>query len=152
MKTAVLTFAAVAAQLVAAQSRADYFPSCALDCLAKGTTDATNCAADDAWCWCIQANYEAIYDSSQLCVLNDCGAIVALSKLHSLGVLVIIFWRCLVWFAYTNLGSPLPMVDHVRGTRNTLDTLRVSYAIRYLIRSILMSFRHRSPRRHPLLL
>lgn len=152
MKTAVLTFAAVAAQLVAAQSRADYFPSCALDCLAKGTTDATNCAADDAWCWCIQANYEAIYDASQICVLSDCGAVVALSKLHPFCVVLIVVWCCLVLFTYTNPGSPLPTVDHGRGTSSTLGTLKLSHAIRSLIRSILMSSRRRSPRRHPLLL
>ncbi|CAM1501486.1 Fc.00g034700.m01.CDS01 [Cosmosporella sp. VM-42] len=79
MKTIILTFATIAAQLVAAQDRADYFPECSLDCLDQGTKDATNCSLDDAWCWCIQSNYEAIYNSATVCVINECGAIEAVN-------------------------------------------------------------------------
>jgi hypothetical protein len=81
MKTFVLTMAAMAAHLVLAQDRADYFPKCSLECLNDATTEATNCALDDGWCWCIQSNYEAIYRKGTLCIVNTCGADVALGQL-----------------------------------------------------------------------
>ncbi|POR34793.1 Uncharacterized protein TPAR_05002 [Tolypocladium paradoxum] len=70
---------------VAAQSRQDYFPKCALDCLDIATTQATICSLDDAVCMCVQKNYEAIYNSGVNCVLQACGPDEAVGKVLPAG-------------------------------------------------------------------
>lgn len=74
MKVSPLVLAAAIAGSAVAQQRSEYFPKCALDCLDQGTKKATDCSLDDAVCWCVQKNYENIYDASLACVLKDCGA------------------------------------------------------------------------------
>lgn len=71
---------AVAAGLVAAQDRAAFLPECSLKCLDEATENVTDCALDDAVCWCVQANYEAIYNSGVACVLQACGAEVSVGE------------------------------------------------------------------------
>jgi hypothetical protein len=80
MKTAALFVAASMAGAVAAQSLTDYFPKCSIDCLEDATKEATSCSVTDAVCFCVQSNYEAIYNSGLACVLKDCGNDVAVGK------------------------------------------------------------------------
>ncbi|GFP56035.1 hypothetical protein TASIC1_0006020500 [Trichoderma asperellum] len=80
MKTNTLLFAASMAVTVAAQSLSDYFPQCSVDCLEDATKKATNCSVTDAVCFCVQSNYEAIYNQGLTCVLKDCGKDVAVDK------------------------------------------------------------------------
>lgn len=81
MKTTTLLVAASVAGVVAAQSLSDYFPKCSIDCLEEATKEATNCSTTDAVCFCVQKNYEAIYNSGLACVLKDCGNDVAVGKI-----------------------------------------------------------------------
>jgi cobalamin biosynthesis Mg chelatase CobN len=67
------TAAAVLSGLGAAQKQADFLPECSLDCLDDATKKATDCALDDAVCWCVQENYENIYNAGVACVLQSCG-------------------------------------------------------------------------------
>ncbi|UKZ61820.1 uncharacterized protein TrAtP1_003079 [Trichoderma atroviride] len=80
MKTTTLLAAASVAGVVAAQSLSDYFPKCSVDCLEEATKQATSCSTTDAVCFCVQSNYEAIYNSGLACVLKDCGNDVAVDK------------------------------------------------------------------------
>ncbi|KAM0454162.1 hypothetical protein ACHAPV_008629 [Trichoderma viride] len=80
MKTTTLLAAASVAGVVAAQSLSDYFPKCSIDCLEEATEQATKCSVTDAVCFCVQSNYEAIYNSGLACVLKDCGKDVAVDK------------------------------------------------------------------------
>ncbi|KAL7936449.1 hypothetical protein V8C35DRAFT_295516 [Trichoderma chlorosporum] len=80
MKTASFFLAASMAGAVAAQKLSDYFPQCSLNCLEQGTTSATDCSLGDAVCFCVQSNYEAIYNAELSCVLKDCGADVSVDK------------------------------------------------------------------------
>ncbi|EHK44906.1 hypothetical protein TRIATDRAFT_171091, partial [Trichoderma atroviride IMI 206040] len=75
-----LLAAASVAGVVAAQSLSDYFPKCSVDCLEEATKQATSCSTTDAVCFCVQSNYEAIYNSGLACVLKDCGNDVAVDK------------------------------------------------------------------------
>lgn len=81
MKTNTLLFAASMAVTVAAQSLSDYFPQCSIDCLEDATKKATSCSTTDAVCFCVQSNYEAIYNQGLTCVLKDCGNDVAVGKI-----------------------------------------------------------------------
>lgn len=78
------TFAVWASAIfsTAAQDRADFLPKCALQCLDDATKRVTDCDLDSAVCWCIQSNYEAIYDAGVTCVLDSCGPDKALRKSH----------------------------------------------------------------------
>ncbi|KAI9172621.1 hypothetical protein HJFPF1_02128 [Paramyrothecium foliicola] len=75
MKTTSIVLAATAALsgFASAQDKADYLPECSLDCLNTATEQATDCSLDDAVCWCVQENYENIYDAGVACVLQACG-------------------------------------------------------------------------------
>jgi hypothetical protein len=86
MKSTLVLLAGLASSVVA-QNRPDFFPDCSLDCLDAAVEDATDCSNDDAWCQCIQSNYEAIYDSGVNCVMQECGPDTAIGKFfrhHSL--------------------------------------------------------------------
>ncbi|CAG9940155.1 unnamed protein product [Clonostachys rosea f. rosea IK726] len=72
MKASILIVAALS--LVSGQKKEDYFPECSLNCLNDGTKKATDCSLTDAVCWCVQSNYEAIYDAAVSCVMAACGA------------------------------------------------------------------------------
>ncbi|KAK7431610.1 hypothetical protein QQZ08_001828 [Neonectria magnoliae] len=75
MKTSVLVLAALAAGFAVADvKKEDYFPECSIECLNEGTEKATDCSTSDAVCWCVQSNYEAIYDQAVNCVMEECGA------------------------------------------------------------------------------
>lgn len=75
MRTSVFVLATVAAGLAGAEiKKEDYFPECSIDCLNDGTEQATDCSTTDAVCWCVQSNYEAIYNQAVNCVLTECGA------------------------------------------------------------------------------
>lgn len=80
MKTTSFLLAASMAGAVVAQKLSDYFPECSLNCLEQGTTSATDCTLGDAVCFCVQSNYEAIYNAELSCVLKDCGASVSVGK------------------------------------------------------------------------
>ncbi|KAM6487493.1 hypothetical protein HDV62DRAFT_154898 [Trichoderma sp. SZMC 28011] len=80
MKTTSFLLAASMAGAVVAQKLSDYFPECSLNCLEQGTTSATDCTLGDAVCFCVQSNYEAIYNAELSCVLKDCGASVSVDK------------------------------------------------------------------------
>ncbi|EHK27044.1 uncharacterized protein TRIVIDRAFT_140013 [Trichoderma virens Gv29-8] len=80
MKTASILIAASMAGAVAAQKLSDYFPECSISCLEQGTTSATDCSLNDAVCFCVQSNYEAIYNAELSCVLKACGADVSVGK------------------------------------------------------------------------
>ncbi|PKK46537.1 hypothetical protein CI102_8258 [Trichoderma harzianum] len=80
MKTTSFLLAASMAGAVVAQKLSDYFPECSLNCLEHGTTSATDCTLGDAVCFCVQSNYEAIYNAELSCVLKDCGADVSVGK------------------------------------------------------------------------
>lgn len=75
MKSSILILATLAASFTAAEiKKEDYFPECSIDCVNDGTEKATDCSATDAVCWCVQSNYEAIYNQALACVLKECGA------------------------------------------------------------------------------
>ncbi|KAH6989125.1 hypothetical protein BKA56DRAFT_668309 [Ilyonectria sp. MPI-CAGE-AT-0026] len=75
MKSSIFIFTALATSFTAAEvKKEDYFPECSIDCLNDGTEKATDCSATDAVCWCVQSNYEAIYNQALACVLKECGA------------------------------------------------------------------------------
>ncbi|KAH6876630.1 hypothetical protein B0T10DRAFT_197715 [Thelonectria olida] len=75
MRTSTLVIATIVSCLVAAKVELkDYFPECSIDCLETGTEKATDCELDDAVCWCVQSNYEAIYNQALNCVMEECGA------------------------------------------------------------------------------
>ncbi|CAH0027844.1 unnamed protein product [Clonostachys rhizophaga] len=78
MKASILIVAALG--LVSGQKKEDYFPECSLNCLNDGTKKATDCSLTDAVCWCVQSNYEAIYDAAVSCVMAACGAGVSVEK------------------------------------------------------------------------
>ncbi|CAG9978261.1 unnamed protein product [Clonostachys byssicola] len=78
MKASILIVAALS--LVSGQKKEDYFPECSLNCLNDGTKKATDCSLTDAVCWCVQSNYEAIYDAAVSCVMAACGAGVSVEK------------------------------------------------------------------------
>ena len=78
----VFLFTAAFAAISAAQLVKEYFPKCAIECIIEATGDATDCDSNDAWCQCIQENYEAIYDSGLNCVMSDCGADKAVGTLR----------------------------------------------------------------------
>ncbi|UKZ83211.1 hypothetical protein TrVFT333_011016 [Trichoderma virens FT-333] len=80
MKAASILIAASMAGAVAAQKLSDYFPECSISCLEQGTTSATDCSLNDAVCFCVQSNYEAIYNAELSCVLKACGADVSVDK------------------------------------------------------------------------
>jgi hypothetical protein len=86
MKTSSIVFAATVALsgFASAQKKSDYFPECSLDCLNDATKKATDCDLEDAVCWCVQANYEAIYTAGYACVIKACGNDVAIRKLSRL--------------------------------------------------------------------
>ncbi|EGX94601.1 hypothetical protein CCM_02872 [Cordyceps militaris CM01] len=71
----VTTIAVVASSIwsVTAQNRADFLPECALKCLDDATQKVTSCSLTDAVCWCVQKNYEDIYNAGVACVLTECG-------------------------------------------------------------------------------
>jgi hypothetical protein len=66
-----------AAGIVAAVTVEQYFPACSVQCLKKAATEATTCSAEDGWCICIFDNYVAIVDEATNCVIQACGADVA---------------------------------------------------------------------------
>ncbi|KAH7022170.1 hypothetical protein EDB80DRAFT_805838 [Ilyonectria destructans] len=75
MKTSIFILTALATSFTAAEvKKEDYFPECSIDCLNDGTEKATDCSTTDAVCWCVQSNYEAIYNQALACVLKECGA------------------------------------------------------------------------------
>lgn len=75
MKISDIIITTLASSFVAANvEMKDYFPKCSIDCLEKGTEKATDCKTDDAVCWCMQSNYEAIYNQAVNCVMEACGA------------------------------------------------------------------------------
>lgn len=80
MKVATIAVVASSICSVAAQNRADFLPECSLKCLDDATKKVTNCALDDAVCWCVQSNYEDIYNNGVACVLDACGSDKAISK------------------------------------------------------------------------
>ncbi|KAK5996836.1 hypothetical protein PT974_02181 [Cladobotryum mycophilum] len=80
MKVSPLILVATLFGSAIAQNRADFLPSCSLKCLDNATQKTTNCALDDAVCWCVQKNYEAIYNSALACVLQACGPDVSVGK------------------------------------------------------------------------
>lgn len=82
MKTTTFLVVASMAGAAAAQSLTDYFPKCSIDCLEDATEKATDCSTTDAVCFCVQSNYEAIYNSGLPCVLKDCGNDVAVGKIQ----------------------------------------------------------------------
>jgi hypothetical protein len=67
--------------LTTAQNLGGSVPACAIPCLTAATTSATTCAITDAACQCKVDNYKAIYVAALNCVLDNCGANVALCKL-----------------------------------------------------------------------
>jgi hypothetical protein len=74
---AVLSFAAA----VVGQSIGDAVPACAGSCLVGAITSTTSCAITDPACQCTVANFRAVYTAALNCVLDACGAGVALSTL-----------------------------------------------------------------------
>lgn len=80
MKVATIAVVASSIWSVAAQNRADFLPECSLKCLDDATQKVTSCALDDAVCWCVQKNYEDIYNQGVACVLDACGSDKAISK------------------------------------------------------------------------
>ncbi|KPM38040.1 hypothetical protein AK830_g8542 [Neonectria ditissima] len=74
MKTTSLILTALATGFVVADvKKEDYFPECSIECLDEGTEKATDCSKSDAVCWCVQSNYEAIYNQAVNCVMEECG-------------------------------------------------------------------------------
>ncbi|KAK3192651.1 hypothetical protein K4F52_001450 [Lecanicillium sp. MT-2017a] len=73
MKSAPLVAAVAFAGAAIAIDRNDYLPECSVKCLDDATTKSTDCSLDDAVCWCVQSNYEAIYNTGVSCVLQECG-------------------------------------------------------------------------------
>ncbi|KAJ4165458.1 hypothetical protein LMH87_007090 [Akanthomyces muscarius] len=80
MKVATIALVASSTWSVAAQNRADFLPECSLKCLDDATQKVTNCALDDAVCWCVQKNYEDIYNQGVACVLDACGSDKAIKQ------------------------------------------------------------------------
>ncbi|KAF7554639.1 hypothetical protein G7Z17_g2786 [Cylindrodendrum hubeiense] len=75
MKPSVLILATLTTSFAAAEvMKEDYFPECSIECLNDGTEKATDCSTTDAVCWCVQSNYEAIYNQAVNCVMEECGA------------------------------------------------------------------------------
>lgn len=77
MKTAFVALAALAA-LAQAQTRAD-IPSCALPCLDAAITANTKCSTTDFVCVC--KDFNAVQADATSCVIEKCGADVAISML-----------------------------------------------------------------------
>lgn len=72
-------FAAVAlAAFARAQGLAD-IPECAQPCLESAIKDNTSCDVSDLACVC--KNFDALQGDAQACVLKECGAEKAVSKL-----------------------------------------------------------------------
>ncbi|TQV94024.1 hypothetical protein V2A60_002908 [Cordyceps javanica] len=80
MKVATLAVVASGIWAAAAQNRADFLPECALKCLDDATQKVTSCSLTDAVCWCVQKNYEDIYNAGVACVLTECGSDKALKQ------------------------------------------------------------------------
>lgn len=78
MKYALVALALAAS--VRAQTRDD-IPECAIPCIDDAITSETSCDTTDFSCAC--ANIEKIQGAATGCVLSDCGADTALSKLPS---------------------------------------------------------------------
>lgn len=66
--------------LAVSQSIGDSVPAFAAPCLTSGVTSATTCSVMDAACQCTSSNYQAIYTAALACVLNGCGADVAIGQ------------------------------------------------------------------------
>ncbi|CAM1501262.1 Fc.00g104240.m01.CDS01 [Cosmosporella sp. VM-42] len=66
--------------LAAAQKLANSIPKCAVECLEKGVSSATDCSLDDSACICEVDNYRDTYDAAQACVLQACGAAKSLEE------------------------------------------------------------------------
>lgn len=75
-----LFVALAVAGVAVSQSIGDAVPACAATCLSNGITSATSCSTTDAACQCTVENYRAIYTAALTCVLNGCGADVAIGK------------------------------------------------------------------------
>lgn len=75
-----VAFLTLVVGLTAAQSLGGSVPACAIPCLTAATTAATTCSVTDAACQCKVDNYKAIYVAALNCVLDNCGADVALGK------------------------------------------------------------------------
>ena len=84
MKFTPLVIAAVVGS-AAALDRADYMPECSRECLDNATKEATDCSLDDAVCWCVKSNYDAIYNAGVSCILSECGLDKATGKFALLG-------------------------------------------------------------------
>jgi len=77
-----MKYAFVAAALVAAvgaQTLAD-IPSCALPCIDDAVGSTTSCDTTDLVCICKDSNFSAIQGAATSCVIDKCGADVALNK------------------------------------------------------------------------
>ena len=77
LSLAVLSFAAA----VVGTSIGDAVPACAGTCLVGAITSATSCAITEAACQCTVDNFRTVYTAALNCVLDACGADVALSML-----------------------------------------------------------------------
>lgn len=74
---------AAAAGVALAQESADFFPECALPCLAEAVESATSCSTDDGVCRCEPENKEAITGAATSCVISACGVAVAVGMSSS---------------------------------------------------------------------
>jgi hypothetical protein len=75
-----LLFAIVSlAAATVAQSIGDSVPACAASCLTGAITSTTSCAITEAACQCTAANFRTVYTAALNCVLDACGADVAIS-------------------------------------------------------------------------
>lgn len=64
------------AGLVAAQNPEDFFPACAIQCIADAAAQVTDCG-DDFACRCTPENQGAISSAATQCVISACGIAVA---------------------------------------------------------------------------
>lgn len=66
--------------IVSAQSPGDFIPECALECLEQAAAAVTDCGEGDYECRCEPANQSALRIEATPCVIEECGADVAIQE------------------------------------------------------------------------
>lgn len=72
MKAALFLATSVLAGLAASQCSSS-IPACAQTCISNAAQSATSCGTTDYKCQCTDSNWQAIWQSSENCLLATCG-------------------------------------------------------------------------------
>lgn len=81
---------AVALAAVVRAQTIDDVPTCAVPCLDEAITSETDCETTDYACVC--ENFSAIQGTATGCVITECGAETALSKLPTHSPIILPYW------------------------------------------------------------